>query len=138
MQRRPAGQSDGSGNLSAIVAAPTSDVGAAVAEVGRKHFERMYSMDDLLHLANSDGADELKLHVGKPPVIVLGGEHHMVEGPAITTEDAERLLHSITNTRQRRELREKGVVQFIYRFRRITDFVVRASMEDENVGMEIH
>ena len=98
----------------------------------------MHSMDDLLHLANSDGADELKLHVGMPPVIVLDGESHTVEGPAITTEDAEQLLQSITNTRQRRELRKRGVVQFVYRFRRITDFVVRARMEDGNVGMDIH
>ena len=95
-------------------------------------------MDDLLYLVNSDGADELRLHVGTPPVIVLGGEHHTVEGPAITSEDAEQLLKSVATTRQRRELRERGVVQFIYRFRRITDFVVRARMEDENVGIDIH
>jgi len=95
-------------------------------------------MDDLLHVANSDGADELRLHVGTPPIIVLGGEPHPVEGPALSTEDTEQLLQSITNSRQRRELRERGTVQFIYRFRRGTDFVVRARIEDENVGMVIH
>jgi len=100
--------------------------------------ERMYSMDDLLHLVSSDGADELKLHVGAPPVVVLGGEHHTIEGPPITTEDAEQLFQSVADTRQRRELRERGAVQFIYRFRRITDFVVCARMEGENVGMDIH
>ena len=98
----------------------------------------MYSIDDLLYLVSSDGADELRLHVGTPPVIVLGGEQHTIEGPAITTEDAEQLLQSVASTRQRRELRERGEVQFIYRFRRITDFVVRARMEDENVGIDIH
>jgi len=98
----------------------------------------MYSMDDLLHLANSDGADELRLHVGMPPVIMLEGEPHTIDGPSITTEDAERLLQGIANTRQRRALRESGVVQFIYRFRRITDFVVCARMEGENVGLDIH
>jgi Tfp pilus assembly ATPase PilU len=98
----------------------------------------MYSMDDLLHLANSDGADSLRLHVGMPPVVVLEGEHHPVEGPAITPEDAEHLLQSIANTRQRRELREHGAVQFIFRFRRSTDFVVCARMEEENVGIDIH
>src|SRR5437868_13239408 len=98
----------------------------------------MYSIDDLLHLANSDGADELRLHVGMPPIMVLEGEHHAIEGPPITTEDAEQLLESVATTRQRRELRERGFVQFIYRFRRITDFVVCARMEDENVGIDIH
>jgi Tfp pilus assembly pilus retraction ATPase PilT len=62
----------------------------------------MYSMDDLLHLVHSDGADELKLHVGQPPVIVIDGEQQPIEGPAITAENAEQLLRSITDTRQRR------------------------------------
>src|SRR5437879_3045058 len=98
----------------------------------------MYSLDNLLHLLNSDGADELRLHVGAPPVIVLQGEHLSVEGPPIATEDAEQLLQSIADTRQRRELRERGVVQFIYRFRRTTDFVVCARMEYDSVGIDIH
>lgn len=102
------------------------------------HSEHMYSMDDLLHLLHSDGADELRLHVGQPPVIVLDGEQQPLEGPAMTAEDAVRLWQSITNTRQRRDLREHGVVEFIYRFRGRASFVVRARMEDENVGMDIH
>lgn len=96
-------------------------------------------MDDLLYLVHSDGADELRLHVGQPPVIVLEGEQQPLEGPAMTTEDAEHLLQCIANTRQRRELREHGVVEFLYRFRGRASFVVRARMEeDENVGMDIH
>lgn len=96
------------------------------------------SMDDLLHLLHSDGADELRLHVGQPPVIVLEGEQQPLEGPAITTEDAQQLWQSIANTRQRREFREHGVMEFIYRFRGRADFVVRARMEDGNIGMVIH
>jgi Tfp pilus assembly ATPase PilU len=95
-------------------------------------------MDDLLHLLHSDGADALRLHVGQPPVIVLEGEPQPLEGPAITTEDAAQLLQSITNTRQRRELREHGLAEFIYRFRGRASFVVQARMENENVGIEIH
>ena len=95
-------------------------------------------MDDLLHLLHSDGADALKLRVGQPPVIVLEGEPQPLEGPAITMEAAEQLLQSITNTRQRRELRKHGVVEFIYRFRGRASFVVRARMEGEQVGMDVH
>lgn len=102
------------------------------------NLERMYSMDDLLHLLHSDGADELWLHVGQPPILVLEGEQQPFEGPVIGPEDATQLLQSITNTRQRRELREHGVVEFIYRFRGRADFVVRARMEAGNVGMDIH
>ena len=98
----------------------------------------MYSMDHLLHLLHSDGADELRLHVGTPPVIVMDGKQQDLEGPAITAEDAEQLLQSVANTRQRRELRESGAVKFVYRFRNCANFVVRVRMEDENVGMDIH
>ena len=102
------------------------------------HSECMYSMDDLLHLVHSDGADGLRLHVGQPPVIVLDGEPQTLEGPAITTEDAEHLLQSISNTRHRRELRAHGMVEFICRFRDRASFLVRAQLEDENVAMDIH
>jgi len=98
----------------------------------------MYSMDDLLHLVHSDGADRLMLHIGRPPVIVLDGEEHEVEGPAIMAEEAEHLFQSIANTRQRRALRQRGFVQFMYRFRNSADFVVLAKMEEEGVRMDIH
>lgn len=97
----------------------------------------MYSMDDLLYLVNSDGAEALRLQVGLPPVVVLDGKPNAIEGPPITPEDAEHFLQSIADSRQRRELRDRGEVHFIYRFRRITDFVVRARIEDKNVVIEI-
>jgi len=107
-----------------------------VALVGS--LERMYAIDELLHLIHSDGADRLTLHVGAPPVIVLDGESHTVEGPSLTSENVEGLLQSIADTRQRRELRDSGSVQFFYRFRGIADFVVRAEIKDEDIHIEIH
>ena len=98
----------------------------------------MYSMDDLLHLVHSDGADGLKLQIGRPPVIIMDGEAQEIEGPGITLENAQELLHSITDTRQRRDLREHGALEFIYRFRSCASFVVRARIEDEQVSIDIH
>ena len=98
----------------------------------------MYSMDDLLHLVNSDGADELRLQVGKPPVVVLQGEQHTLEGPPLTAENTEELLQSIATTRQRRELRGHGLVRFVYRFRNCTDFVVCARLENESVAIKVY
>jgi twitching motility protein PilT len=98
----------------------------------------MYSMDDLLHVVHSDGADGLKLQVGQPPIIVIDGEDQPIEGAAITVENAEQLLQSVTDTRQRRELREHGEVEFIYRFRRCASFVVHAKVREDNVCIDIH
>ncbi|MEI9865568.1 MAG: hypothetical protein WDN00_13675 [Limisphaerales bacterium] len=97
----------------------------------------MHSIDDLLHLVNSDRAEALKLQVGVPPIITLDGEQHQIEGAPITAEDVEQFLQKIVNTRQRRELRKNGTVQFVYRFRNITDFVVCARIEKGNVRIDI-
>jgi len=97
----------------------------------------MYTMDDLLHLVHSDGATGLKVRVGHPPQIVLDGEGHQVEGPVITPENAEQLFQSISDTRQRRDLREQRVVVFIYTFRERASFVVRAQIEGENICLDI-
>jgi Tfp pilus assembly ATPase PilU len=97
----------------------------------------MYSMDDLLHLVHSESASELKLQVGQPPVLILDSEKHPLEGPAITSENAEQLLQSIADTRQRRILRKQGVVKFIYRFRGRVDFFVQAKIDGEDVSIVI-
>jgi Tfp pilus assembly ATPase PilU len=101
-------------------------------------FDRMYSMDALLHLLHSDGADRLRLQVGQPPVVVIDGEDQQIEGPAITVESVQQLLQSVTDTRQRRDLREHGDIEFIYRFRQCASFVVHATIRDEHVFIEIH
>ena len=98
----------------------------------------MYSIDYLLHLLHSDGADRLKLRVGKPPVVVIEGEDQALDGAAISIEDAEQFLQSIANTRQRRELREQGRVEFMYKFRGRTSFVVCACIREESVEIDIH
>ena len=97
----------------------------------------MYSVDQLLRLVKDEKAEALKIQIGSPPVIVLHGQNHDLEGPAICAEDAEQLLQRVANSRHRRELRQRGAVQFIFRFQHSTDFVIRATLKDENVGIEI-
>jgi Tfp pilus assembly pilus retraction ATPase PilT len=98
----------------------------------------MYAMDDLLQLLKAEKADALNLRPGSPPVIVRCGKPEIIEGPSITNEEAEHLLHSITTTRQRRELREREVVEFIYTLRKRTPFVVRAFLVNESVVIHVH
>ena len=94
-------------------------------------------MEDLLSLTTAERAEALRLHVGTPPVIVLRGEQHIVEGPPITAENAEELLRSIADTRQVREFRERGAAEFGYTFRGSSYFLVHATMEGENVGLDL-
>ena len=56
-----------------------------------------YSMSDLLQLVVSEGAADLHLRVGVPPVIRLHGVLHRVEGPPLKPEDTEELMRRITS-----------------------------------------
>ncbi len=94
-------------------------------------------MDDLLDLVSNERAEELRLHAGTPPVIVLRGEHHTIEGPEITAENAEQLLWSVAGTRQMREFRERGAAEFVYTFRGSSRFLICAKMEGENVKFDV-
>lgn len=97
----------------------------------------MYSMNDLLNLVCSEQAEALKLRVGKPPVIVLRGEHREVGASAITAADAEEFLLSIADTRQRREIRQRGWALFFYTVQDSERFLVRAWMKGGHVELEI-
>jgi len=100
--------------------------------------ERMNSIDDFLHVLHSDGADALRLYIGRPPIVVLDGEDQALEAPSVTIEDADRILLSLANSRQRRTLRTSGSVEFIYTFRERASFIVQARMEGETVEINIH
>ena len=97
-----------------------------------------YSIDALLQLLHSDGADELRLLVGQPPLIVLDGEPQAIDGPALVADDAEQLLHGVTDTRQRRDLRDHGRIEFIYNFRDRASFVICAKIDHGNVQIYAH
>ncbi len=94
-------------------------------------------MDDFLELVVSERAEELRVCAGAPPVIVIRGERHVIEGPELTAENTDMLLRSVADTRQMRELRESGRAEFIHTFRKSSCFVVRARMEDEIAGFEM-
>src|SRR2546427_8655360 len=97
----------------------------------------MYSMEHLVTLITTEKARELRFCAGRPPVMVLEEEEHPLQGPPTTGQEVVRLLRSVANSRQMRELRERGAVQFVYTLRGRTPVLVRAKMEDENVAFDI-
>jgi twitching motility protein PilT len=48
-------------------------------------------MSDLLQLVVTEGAADLHIRVGVPPVIRLHGVLHRVEGPPLKLEDTEEI-----------------------------------------------
>jgi Tfp pilus assembly pilus retraction ATPase PilT len=96
-----------------------------------------YDMDHLLILLTDEKARELQFRAGSPPIMVSEEEQHSLQGPPITDEDVMRLLRTLANSRQIRELRAQGRAQFIYApFGRLP-FLVHATMEGGTIAFAV-
>src|SRR6476659_1509031 len=93
-----------------------------------------YSMSDLLQLVVAEGAADLHLRVGIPPVIRLHGILHRVEGPHLRPEDTEELMRSITSEDHIQQVRERGGADFGFAFGEMARFRVSIFREKGNFG----
>jgi hypothetical protein len=96
----------------------------------------MYCMEHLLLLLTVEQAKKLQFRAGTPPIIASEDEQHALQGPPLT-DDVLRLLRSVASSRQMRDLRKCGAVQFVYALPDRSPFLVRAKMDDATVVFEI-
>ncbi|HLP77796.1 MAG TPA: type IV pilus twitching motility protein PilT [Candidatus Paceibacterota bacterium] len=94
-----------------------------------------YSMSDLLQLVVSENASDLHIRVGTPPTIRVHGILHRVEGPALSPDDSEELMRSITSDDHIQHVREKGGADFAFAFGEAARFRVSVFKEKGNFGM---
>lgn len=94
-----------------------------------------YSMSDLLQLMVSEGAADLHIRVGVPPVIRLHGILNRVDGPPCRPEDTEELMRSITSEDHIQHVRERGGADFGFAFGEMARFRVSVFKEKGNFGM---
>jgi twitching motility protein PilT len=92
-------------------------------------------MSDLLQLVVSEGASDLHIRVGVPPVIRVHGILHRVEGPTLTPEDTEELMRSITSEDHIQHVRERGGADFGFAFGELARFRVSVFKEKGNFGI---
>lgn len=94
-----------------------------------------YQMSDLLQLVVSEGAADLHIRVGIPPVIRLHGILHRVDGPPLKPEDTEELMRSITSEDHIQQIREKGGADFALAFGEMARFRVSTFKEKGNFAL---
>src|SRR5208282_4798876 len=94
-----------------------------------------YSMSDLLQLVVSEGASDLHIRVGTPPVIRVHGILHRVEGPTLQPEDTEELMRSITSEEHIQGVRERGGADFGFAFGEMARFRVSVFKEKGNFAV---
>ena len=96
-----------------------------------------YTINDLLGLVVTEKARGLSLHAGHPPVVSVRGEAYAIEGPDISFLNADELLRSLATTRQIRELRERGQIEFLHDFQGHAQFKVLVKSEGDGFQVEL-
>jgi len=93
------------------------------------------SASDLLQLVVDEGASDLHLSVGIPPVIRLHGRMIPLEADPLTADDTERLMKSISSESHQQQLRENGGTDFGFGFGEQARFRVSIFKQKGRVGL---
>ncbi|NQU41106.1 MAG: type IV pilus twitching motility protein PilT [Lentisphaerae bacterium] len=92
-------------------------------------------MDDLLQLTVDEGSSDLHLNVGAPPMLRINGGLQPLDCPALTPEDTDRLMKSITSPDHQQKVREGGGTDFGFSFGEKARFRVSVLKSKGNVGV---
>jgi len=92
-------------------------------------------MSELLQLVVDEGASDLHLPVGSPPVLRIHGGLTALDTDPLSPEDTERLMKSITSEVNQQHLQEEGGVDFGFAFGDQARFRVSAFRQKGSVGM---
>jgi twitching motility protein PilT len=92
-------------------------------------------IDKLLQTVVTQGASDLHISVGQPPVLRLHGRMRKLETKVLTGEDTVSLMKSITPERCQQELQEVGGSDFGFAFGSAARFRVSIFKQKGNIGM---
>ena len=73
-------------------------------------------MSELLQLVIDEGASDLHIEVGAPPIVRLNGALTPLDSPVLNKEDTENMVKSITSEAHQQAIREDGTVDFGFAF----------------------
>ena len=93
------------------------------------------NMHDLLTLVVEEGASDLHLTVGSPPVLRLNGSLQPLESEPLKPEDTERLMREITDEIHLRKLNENLGSDFGFSFEDRARFRVSIFKQKHHVGI---
>jgi len=92
-------------------------------------------MSDLLQLVVDEGASDLHVSVGAPPILRIHGRLHPLDADSLRPEDTERLMKSITSEEHQVRVREKGGTDFGFGFGDQARFRVSVFRQKGNYGI---
>jgi twitching motility protein PilT len=92
-------------------------------------------IDKLLQAAVKQGASDIHIVVGQPPVFRLHGRMRKLETKVLEPDDSQALMKSITPERAQKELQEKGSADFGFAFGDLARFRVSVFKQRGNISM---
>jgi len=93
------------------------------------------SMDALLQLTVDEGASDLHLSVGVPPVLRIHGGLHPLETESLTPADTDRLMKSITPDEHQQRVQEEGGTDFGFGFGDAARFRISVFRQRGHIGL---
>jgi twitching motility protein PilT len=94
-----------------------------------------YEMNDLLDLVVEQGASDLHLQVGQPPTLRISGSMAPIDGPALTSDDTEKLMLAITPDNHVSNVKLNGGADFGFAFGDKARFRVSVLRAKANYGL---
>lgn len=92
-------------------------------------------MNDLLQLAVDEGASDLHLTVGTPPVLRINGSMHPLDSESLQPEDTERLMREVTDEDHLKRVNTVGGTDFGFGFGDLARFRVSILRQKGHYGI---
>ncbi len=93
------------------------------------------NMDRLLHACYTQGASDIHLTVGKPPIFRLHGGLRSLETKVLEPDDTVSLMKSITPEKNQQEIQEEGGTDFGFAFGDMARFRVSVFKQKGNMTL---
>jgi twitching motility protein PilT len=93
------------------------------------------AISDLLQLVVDEGASDLHLAVGVPPILRVHGNLQPLDSEPLRPEDTERFMKSITSEEHQQKVREIGGTDFGFGFGSVARFRVSVLRQKGVLGM---
>ena len=81
--------------------------------VGYKKKARTMDIGVILTFAKENGASDLHISTGEPPIVRIDGDIQKVDMPALSKEEVHSMLYDILNDHQRKIFEEKKEIDLL-------------------------
>lgn len=88
----------------------------------------------LLEFGVNQGASDLHLSTGQPPILRINGDIQRIDAPAFEAEELQGLIYDIMNDNQRREFETNLEADFSFELPNIARFRANVFMQNRGIG----